>query len=88
MKNIKLIAFAAVTGLFLSACGGGGSSSSAGSTPPPPSSAVMVPSCGTGIADVTGKTIKKVEDGAEVKIVHSPNSTRTACMIKGQAEII
>ena len=90
MKNIKLIAFTTVAGLFLTACGGGGSSSSSGGStpPPPPPSAVMVPSCGAGLADVTGKTIKKVEDGAEVKIVHSPNSTRTACMIKGQAEII
>jgi len=85
MKNIKLIVFTTVAGLFLTACGGG-SSSSGGSTPP--SAAVMVPSCATAFADVTGKTIKKVEDAAEVKIVHSPNSTRTACMIKGQAEII
>ena len=94
MKNIKLIAFAAVTGLFLSACGGGGSSSG-GSTPPPsggstppPSAAVMVPSCGTGITDVTGKTIKKVENGAEVKIRHFPGGGKKACMNKGQAEII
>lgn len=86
MKNIKLIAFATVAGLFLTACGGGGGSSSSGSTPP--ATAVMVPSCVTGIANVTGKTIKKVENGAEVKIVHSSNSVKTACMIKGQAEII
>ena len=81
MKNIKLIAFTAVAGLFLSACGGG--SSSSGGTP-----TVMVPSCGTGIANVTGKTIKKVQSGAIVKIIHSQNSTKTACMITGQAEII
>ena len=85
MKNIKLIAFITVTGLFLSACGGGGSSSGGNTT----HSTVMIPSCTSGKAEiVTGKTIKKIEDGAEVKIVHSPNSTRTACMVKGQAEII
>ena len=92
MKNIKLIAFATVAGLFLTACGGGGGSSSSGSIPPagstPPATAVMVPSCGTGIANVTGKTIKKVQNGAIVKIIHSQNSTKTACMITGQAEII
>jgi len=93
MKNIKLIAFATVAGLFLSACGGGGGSSSGGGTPP--STAVMVPSCGTaadqGLSvakDVTGKTIKKVEVGAEVRIWHSPDGKKSACMIKGQAEII
>ncbi len=87
MKNIKLIAFATIAGLFLSACGGGGGSSSGGSTPPP-SAAVMVPSCGIGIADVTGKTIKKVENGAVAKIRHFPGGGKKACMIKGQAEII
>jgi hypothetical protein len=87
MKNIKLIAFATISGLFLSACGGGGSSSTGGSTPPP-STAVMVPSCGTSVADVTGKTIKKVENGAVVRISHTADSKRTACMIKGEAEII
>ena len=86
MKNIKLIAMTTAAGFILSACGGGGGSSTGGGTPPP--TTVMVPSCGAGTADVTGKTIKKVENGAEVKIVHSPNSTRTACMISGQAEII
>ena len=89
MKNLKLIAFTTVAGLFLTACGGG-SSSSSGSTPPPPATAEMVPSCSTGVpVDVTGKTIKKVGIvAAEVKIAHSPDSTRTACMISGEAEII
>ena len=92
MKNIKLIAFATVAGLFLSACGGGGSSSGGGT---PPSTAEMVPSCGTAAdlgksvaEDVAGKTIKKVEAGAEVRIWHSPDGKKSACMIKGKAEII
>ncbi len=85
-KNLKRIAFTTVAGLFLTACGGGGGSSSGGGTPP--ATAVMVPYCGTSVADVTGKTIKKVEDGAVVKIVHTPDAKKTACMITGQAEII
>ncbi len=84
-RNLKLIAFTTVAGLFLTACGGGGSSSGGGT---PPSTAVMVPSCGTSVAEVTGKTIKKIEDGAVVKIVHTPDAKKTACMITGQAEII
>jgi len=84
-RNLKRIAFTTVAGLFLTACGGGGSSSGGGT---PPSTAVMVPSCETTVADVTGKTIKKTEDGAVVRIVHTPDAKKTACMIKGRAEII
>ncbi len=85
--NIKQIAFTAVMGLFLSACGGGGG------TPPPAD--LKVPECGTAAdkgkavaKDVTGKTIKKVGDGAEVRIWHSPDSTKSACMITGEALIV
>ena len=85
--NIKQIAFTSVAVLFLSACG---SSSSTTSFPD-----VKVPECGTEAdkgkavaADVTGKTIKKVLDGAEVRIWHSPDGTKSACMISGEAIII
>ncbi len=98
--NIKQIAFLAVTGLFLSACGGGGGGSNIGSIPPtgtnPPIVAeIKVPQCGTATdkgkalaKDVTGKTIKKVGTGAEVRIWHSPDATKLACMISGEALII
>ncbi len=89
-SNIKQIAFTAVMGLFLSACGGSSSSSST-----PIITAIKVPSCGTATdmgkaiaKDVTGKTIKKVGDGAEVRIWHSPDATKFACMIKGEALIV
>ena len=85
--NIKQIAFTTVMGLFLSACGGGGST-----TPP---TVVEVPQCGTttdlgmsNAIDVTGKTIKKVADGAEVRIWHDPDGTKLACMITGEATIV
>ena len=87
--NIKQIAFTAVMGLFLSACGGSSSSST------PIITEIKVPSCGTAAdmgkaiaKDVTGKTIKKVGDGAEVRIWHSPDSTKLACMITGEAIIV
>ena len=86
--NIKQIAFTTVLGLFLSACGGGGDSTT---TP----TVVTVPQCGTttdlgmsNAIDVTGKTIKKVADGAEVRIWHDPDGTKTACMITGEATVI
>lgn len=82
--NIKQIAFAAVMGLFLNACGGGGSSSNS-SFPP---ASVSVPQCENATADVTGKTIQKVEDGAEVRISHSSDGTKLACMITGEANIV
>ena len=93
--NIKVIALATVAGLFLSACGGGsgGSSSSGGTTPPP--TVVKVPQCGTSsdlgksnAIDVTGKTIKKDANGAEVRIWHKPDGSKSACMITGTATII
>jgi len=90
--NIKQIAFTAVTGLFLSACGGGGGSDFT-IVNPPPVAEVKVPQCGTEVpgralaADVTGKTIQKVDDGAEVRIWHSPDATKVACMISGEALI-
>jgi len=91
--NIKQITFIAVTGLFLSACGGGGGSDFTIVTPP--ISDVKVPQCGTAAdmgkavaEDVTGKTIQKVETGAEVRIWHSPDATKLACMIIGEALII
>ena len=91
--NIKQIAFTVVTGLFLSACGGG--SSDVAIVIPPPVAEVKVPQCGTAAdmgkalaEDVTGKTIQKVETGAEVRIWHSPDATKLACMITGEALII
>lgn len=89
--NIKQIAFAAFMGLFLSACGGGGSSDSY----VPPVAETKVPLCGTAVdmgkavaADVTGKTIIKVGDEADVRIWHSPDATKLACMITGEANIV
>ena len=93
-SNIKQIAFMIVTGLFLSACGGGGSDVAIVSTPPSVAE-VKVPQCGTAAdmgkalaEDVTGKTIQKVDDGAEVRIWHSPDATKLACMITGSAVIL
>ena len=96
--NIKQIAFTVLIGLFLNACGGGGGGS--GFNPiiddgtNPPVSEVKVPQCGTATdkgkslaEDVTGKTIQKVDDGAEVRIWHSPDATKLACMISGEAII-
>jgi len=87
--NIKHAALAIAMGFFLSACGGGGGG---GSTAPVTN---MVPECGNDAdlgksvaADVTGKTIKKVGIGAEVRIWHSPDSKKSACMVTGKAEII
>jgi len=89
MKNITLkqIIFVAGAGFFLTACGGGSSNN----TP----AAVKVPACGTeedlgkSVArDVTGKTIKKVGIGAKVRIWHSSDGNKSACMITGEAEII
>ena len=95
---IKQTIFAVTAGLLLSACGGGGGSSSSGSTPPPsggtPPTVVKVPQCGTAAdlgesnaLDVTGETIKKVANGAEVRIWHEPDGTKLACMITGEATI-
>ena len=91
MKNtdIKQIAFAAIMGLFLSACGGGSSSTT--SFP----DEVKVPECGNATdmgkaiaADITGKIIEKIEDGAEVRIWHASDGTKLACMIIGEANIL
>ena len=91
--NIKQMTFIAVTGLFLSACGGGGGSDY--NVIIPPVADIKVPQCGTAAdmgkalaEDVTGKTIQKVEDGAKVRIWHSPDATKLACMISGEALII
>ena len=88
---MKQTIFAITAGLILSACGGG--SSSEDTTPPP--TIVQVPQCGTATdlgkanaQDVTGKTINKLEDGAEVRIWHSPDATKLACMITGEATIV
>ena len=91
MKSImiKQTIFAVTAGLLLSACGGGGDST----TPLP--TVAKVPQCETGAdlgksnaIDVTGKTIKKVADGAVVRIWHDPDGTKSACMITGEATII
>jgi len=74
-RNLKLIVFTTIIGFFLTACGGGGSGGTS------PATAVMVPSSGTALADVTGKTIKKIENGAEVRIVHTSDA-------KGVLEIL
>lgn len=78
-KNIKQIAFTATTALILSACGSGGDN---------PSADIMVPECGTDTISVNGKTIEKIEDGANVRIEHSPDGEKLACMINGAARII
>ena len=88
-NNIKQIILITVVGLFLSACGGGGSSSSSSVA------TLKVPQCGTSsdkgraIAEnVTGKIIKKVEEGAEVRIWYTSDSTKLGCMITGKAIIV
>ena len=87
-SNIKQIAFTAIMGFFLSACGGGSSN-------PPSIAEIKVPQCGTAAdmgksnaKDVTGKTIKKVGDEAEVRIWHSPDSIKVACMNNGEAIVL
>ena len=87
ITNIKQIAFIVVMGLFLSACNSKSSNN--------PVAVLKVPQCGTAddlgkaiAKDVTGKTIKKVDDGAKVRIWHSPDSTKLACMISGEAIIV
>jgi len=80
--NIKQIAFIVIMGLFLSACGGGGGG---GSTTP---AEVKVPVCGGTPVNVTGKTIQKVANGAEVRILHAPDGTKLACMISGEALVV
>ena len=71
-------------GLFLSACNSKSSNN--------PVAVIKVPQCedmDKAIAkDVTGKTIKKVGDEAEVRIWHSPDGTKLACMISGEALIV
>ncbi|WP_415407784.1 hypothetical protein ACLHDG_04430 [Sulfurovum sp. CS9] len=64
-----------------------------GDTTPPPT-IVQVPQCGTAAdleksntIDVTGKTIKKVVNGAKVRIWHDPDGTKSACMITGEATV-
>ncbi|WP_415407794.1 hypothetical protein ACLHDG_04480 [Sulfurovum sp. CS9] len=93
MKSImmKQTIFAITAGLLLSACGGGGGDDS--TTPLP--TVVKVPQCGTttdlgmsNAIDVTEKTIKKVANGAEVRIWHTPDGTKSACMITGEATVI
>ncbi len=81
--NIKQITLTATTIFFLNACGGGGSSGG-GTTLPEDT---MVPQCDTMIS-VNGKTIQKVEEGAEVRIKHSKDGTKEACMIKGEAKLV
>jgi len=83
--NIKQIAFTVLMGLFLNACGGGSSSTTS----------FPVAECGSAAdkgkslaSDVTGKTIVKVHEGAEVRIWHSSDGTKLACMISGEANIV
>ena len=96
MKNIiiKQTIFAVTAGLLLSACGGGGGSSSGGGSVPQPPAIVKVPSCGNSTdlgksqaIDVTGKTIKKIGNGAEIRIWHAPDGSKSACMISGEATV-
>lgn len=89
-KHITLTVF---MGLFLNACGGGGGSSS--SSISTGTATLKVPSCGIAAdlgksvaEDVTGKTIQKMEDGAEVRIWHSPDARKLACMVSGEAAIV
>jgi hypothetical protein len=83
--TIKQMIFISGMGFFLSACGGG--SGGGGGTPPATDNSV--PLCSSGkTVDVTGKTIKKVEEGAVVRIVHSADTKKTACMVSGKAEVI
>ena len=85
MKNITLkqMILTAGMGFFLTACGGGGGG---GSTPPAADNSV--PQCSSNkTVEVTGKTIKKVENGAIVRIIHTADAKKVACMVSGKAEI-
>jgi len=71
----------------------GDTTPSPGDTTLPPT-VVKVPQCGTAAdlgnsnaIDVTGKTIKKVLNGAEVRIWHAHDGTKLACMLTGEATV-
>ena len=88
--NIKQIASTVTIVIFLSACGGSSNSNNSSDV-----KVVSVPQCGfaadfgkANAKDVTGKTIKKLGDDAEVRIWHFPDSKKLACMIKGKAKIV
>ena len=70
---------------------GGTTPPSGGTTPP---TVIQVPQCGTATdlgksntIDVTGKTIKKVANGAKVRIWHDTDGRKSACMLTGEATI-
>jgi len=82
----KQIIFTVGMGFFLNACGGGGSG---GGENIPPQADHLIPLCSENKpVDVTGKTIKKIEDGAKVKIIHAPDTKKMACMLNGKAQVI
>jgi len=69
----------------------GGTTPPSGTTPP---TVIQIPQCGStadlgkaNTIDVTGKTIKKVVNGAEVRIWHAPDGTKLACMLTGEATV-
>jgi len=83
---LKQIIFTVGIGFFLNACGGGGGGGEESTLPEYNNS---IPLCSEHKSvDVTGKTIKKVEDGAKVKIIHEPNTKKMACMLNGKAQVV
>lgn len=88
MKTVKIkrIGFLTIIALLLSACN---------VKDDPLVVEVFVPQCGSGedsgktnAVAVNGKTIKKTEEGAKVRIWHTSNGDKFACMISGEAKII
>jgi len=77
--TIKQMILTAGMGFFLTACGGGGGGSTDNS----------VPQCSSNkTVEVTGKTIKKVENGAIVRIIHTADAKKVACMVSGNAKVV
>jgi len=83
-NNIKTIVIATSTVLLLSACGGGGGSKD---TPAEPTGKIVM--CDTSNYSALKKNdkITALQDATEVKVRHSEDGTREACVIKGEAKI-
>ena len=89
--NIQMVILTTVGILLLSACGGGGSNGieSNETLIPNPNIAKEIVMCDTNNTTnlSKGDKVTALTDDTEVSVIHKQDSTKTACVIKGQATV-
>ncbi len=85
--NIQIIILGITTALFLSACGGGSDGVASSTTLNPNPKLIVMCDTNNTTNLSKGDKVTALTDDTEVHVIHKQDSTKTACVVIGQAAV-